>query len=138
MKLFAFRCSSSGLGAGVPRVWAHPKLSVRFLDNWHYVVMKSSLGKTMDRLKASVADSPCHFCPDPAKQTLWLRSSLLEELSTSQSIGQMRHDTLFQTVATHAARSLEAIFANIVKRIHRLEASHAPSCCAGAGPLGVS
>ena len=27
--------------------------SSRFLDNWHYIVMKSSLGKTMDRRKAS-------------------------------------------------------------------------------------
>ena len=26
--------------------------SSRFLDNWHYIVMKSSLGKTMDRRKA--------------------------------------------------------------------------------------
>ena len=30
-------------------------MRIRFLDNWHYVVMKSSLGKTTDRLKASAS-----------------------------------------------------------------------------------
>ena len=92
MKLFAFRCSSFGLGSKCFCCSKYRALGVlRFLDNWHYVVMKSSLGKTMDRLKASVADS--RRMPGLTlrlqSSPLGLGSVLFEVQSTSQSIGQM-------------------------------------------------
>ena len=73
MKPFASRCSRAPaskktleVGHGPVLVghqehegvhWTHCPLQMialcsRFLDNWHYIVMKSSLGKTMDRRKA--------------------------------------------------------------------------------------
>lgn len=44
----------AGQGACIRLIRGSPAsvFSSRFLDNWHYIVMKSSLGKTMDRRKA--------------------------------------------------------------------------------------